>query len=107
MGGRPGRHRTTVWGLDPGPARKQQPAPSPDDGQSGVRWNGKHFGDGTMIPMARRRDPLAQTRSLLYALARLLGDVQAVRKGPRAVARRIARRAAGRAAGRLLGRLFR
>lgn len=44
-------------------------------------------------------------RSALYALARAMGDVQAVRKGT--VGKRIMRRAAGRVTGRLLGRLFR
>jgi hypothetical protein len=44
-------------------------------------------------------------RSFLYMLARLLGDVQAVRRGR--VGRRVMRRAAGRATGRGLGRLFR
>lgn len=44
-------------------------------------------------------------RSLLYALARLLGDVNAVKRGK--VGRRIGRRIVGRATGRLLGRLFR
>ena len=39
-------------------------------------------------------------RRFLYFLARLLGDVSAVRKG------RVARRVARRAAGRGLGRLF-
>jgi hypothetical protein len=48
---------------------------------------------------------MAGFRSMLYMLARLLGDVQAVRRGR--VGRRIARRAAGRATGRGLGRLFR
>jgi ubiquinone biosynthesis protein UbiJ len=43
-------------------------------------------------------------RSLLYALARFLGDVNAVRRGR--VTRRIARRIAGRVTGRALGRLF-
>jgi hypothetical protein len=43
-------------------------------------------------------------RSFLYALARLLGDVNAVRRGR--VGRRIARRIAGKATGRALGRLF-
>lgn len=46
-----------------------------------------------------------RTRSVLYKLARLLGDVQAVKRGR--VARRVGRRVAGRATGRLLGRLFR
>lgn len=43
-------------------------------------------------------------RSSLYLMARLLGDINAVRKGR--VGRRIARRAAGKATGRLLWRLF-
>jgi len=44
-------------------------------------------------------------RSFLYFLARLLGDVNAVRRGR--VGRRIGRRIVGRSAGRWLGRLFR
>ncbi len=44
-------------------------------------------------------------RSLLYRLARFLGDVQAVEKGR--VGKRIARRLAGKVTGRLLSRLFR
>ena len=43
-------------------------------------------------------------RSLLYLLGRVLGDVNAAKKGR--VGRRIARRAAGRAAGTGLGKLF-
>lgn len=46
-----------------------------------------------------------RTRSFLYRLARLLGDIQAVRKGR--IGRRVARRVTGRATGRLLGRIFR
>lgn len=47
-------------------------------------------------------------RGFLYALAKILGDVQAV-KSPRknAVPKRIARRIVGKATGRLIGRLFR
>ncbi len=48
---------------------------------------------------------ISKSRSALYLLARLLGDVQAVRRGR--VGERVARRVAGRAAGRLLGALFR
>ena len=44
------------------------------------------------------------TRGFLYWLARLLGDINAVRRGR--VGRRVARRVAGRAAGRGLGKLF-
>ncbi len=46
-----------------------------------------------------------RTRGLLYWLARILGDVNAVQRGR--VGRRIGRRAAGRVTGRGLGRLFR
>jgi hypothetical protein len=44
------------------------------------------------------------TRGLLYLLAKLLGDLQAARKGR--VGKRIARRAAGRATGKGLRRLL-
>jgi hypothetical protein len=46
-------------------------------------------------------------RAWCYALARFLGDVNAIRRGPRAMGRRVLRRAAGRATGRMLGKLFR
>jgi hypothetical protein len=46
-----------------------------------------------------------RTRGLLYTLARLLGDVNAVQRGR--VGRRVGRRVTGRATGRALGRLFR
>ena len=44
-------------------------------------------------------------RGVLYALARLLGDINAVEKGR--IPRRIARRMAGRVTGRFLRKLFR
>jgi hypothetical protein len=50
---------------------------------------------------------LSMLRSCWYLMARLLGDAQAVRKGPHAMAKRLVRRAAGKATGRLLGRVFR
>lgn len=53
----------------------------------------------------RRRDGIAATRSFLYALARLLGDVQAVKKGR--VGRRLGRRISGKATGRALRKAFR
>lgn len=56
--------------------------------------------------MARKRSSISQARGFLYGLARLLGDIQAVSKGPGATARRMGRRAAGKATGRALGRLF-
>jgi len=43
-------------------------------------------------------------RSLLYGLAKLLGDANAVKQGK--VGRRIARRGAGKLTGRGLGKLF-
>jgi hypothetical protein len=45
-----------------------------------------------------------KTRGFLYALAKFLGDVNAVKKGT--IGKRIARRAAGKITGRALGRLF-
>ena len=47
---------------------------------------------------------LNKTRGFLYWLARLLGDVNAVKRGT--VGKRIARRAAGRATGKTLRKLF-
>lgn len=43
-------------------------------------------------------------RGWLYRIARLMGDVNAVKK--RKVARRVGRRAAGKATGRLFRRIF-
>ena len=54
--------------------------------------------------MARRRSGISSARGLLYSLARILGDVNAVQKGT--VGKRIARRVVGRATGRALWRLF-
>lgn len=45
-----------------------------------------------------------RTRSGLYRIARLLGDVNAVRK--KKVGKRVLRRAAGKGAGRLLRKLL-
>lgn len=45
-----------------------------------------------------------KTRGALYFLARILGDVNAVKKGT--VGKRIARRATGKATGRALRKLF-
>ncbi len=56
--------------------------------------------------MAKKKSSLSQARGLLYGLARLLGDMSAVSKGPKATAKRVGRRAAGKATGRILGRLF-
>jgi hypothetical protein len=48
---------------------------------------------------------VAKFRGVLYALARLLGDITAVEKGQ--IPRRIVRRMAGKVTGRFLGKLFR
>lgn len=54
---------------------------------------------------------IQKIRSVLYALAKYLGDAQALQQQARgkdgAIRRRIARRATGYVTGRLLGRLFR
>lgn len=46
-------------------------------------------------------------RSLLYQFARLLGDINAVQRGPSAVARRYVRRVTYRHVSRMLRRLLR
>jgi hypothetical protein len=57
--------------------------------------------------MPRRRSVISALRSLLYTLARLLGDISAVRRGPEAMVKRLARRQAGRMTSRVLGKWFR
>ncbi len=47
---------------------------------------------------------ISKTRSALYKAARILGDVQAVKKGR--VGKRLLRRTTGRATSRLLKKLF-
>lgn len=54
----------------------------------------------------KKKSGISQTRSALYGLAKLLGDVQAVSKGPEAIVKRVARKAAGKATARGLGKLF-
>jgi hypothetical protein len=51
---------------------------------------------------------LSQFRSKLYALAKILGDLQAVtHKNPgKAIPKRIGRRIAGKITGRLMGAIF-
>ncbi|TQM89554.1 hypothetical protein [Roseinatronobacter monicus] len=48
---------------------------------------------------------IGKTRGFLYFLAKLLGDVNAVKRGT--VGKRIARRVVGRATGRGIGKIFR
>lgn len=58
--------------------------------------------------MARRKgSSWSRTRSLLYGFARTIGDMEALGKGPEALARRLLRRAVGKATGRLFSKLFR
>ena len=57
--------------------------------------------------MARQRNLWRGTRSSLYRTARIMGDLEAIAKGPKAMARRAGRRAAGRSFGGLLRKLFR
>ena len=51
---------------------------------------------------------LSKFRSKLYALAKILGDVQAVahKKPAKAIPKRIGRRIAGKITGRLMGSIF-
>jgi hypothetical protein len=56
--------------------------------------------------VARRGMGFSGFRGLLYKLARFLGDVRAVEKGPAGMERRAVRRVAGRVTGRGLRKLF-
>lgn len=47
---------------------------------------------------------ISKIRSILYFLARILGDINAVRRGR--IVERVARRATGRVTGKFLQRLF-
>ncbi|NLK00494.1 MAG: hypothetical protein GX318_04575 [Clostridia bacterium] len=50
---------------------------------------------------------IRKTRSTLYKVARILGDVEAVTSGdPKKITRRMGRKTAGRATGRIMRRLF-
>lgn len=48
---------------------------------------------------------IGKIRSFLYLLARILGDVNAIKRGR--IGKRIGRRATGKLTGRILSRLFR
>jgi len=52
------------------------------------------------------RNSISGFRSFLYALARFLGDVDAVSKGSKATQKPIGRRIVGRATGKALRNLF-
>lgn len=49
---------------------------------------------------------IPKTRRTLYKSARILGDIQAIRKGPKAILKRMIRKRAGRGLGRGLKRLL-
>ena len=57
--------------------------------------------------MPRWRSVISVLRSFLYGLAKLLGNMQAVRRGPEAMVKRLAPRQAGRVTSRMLWRWFR
>jgi hypothetical protein len=57
--------------------------------------------------MPRRRSAISALRSFLYGLVKLLGNMEAVRRGPEAMVKRLARRQAGRVTSRMLWRWFR
>jgi hypothetical protein len=57
--------------------------------------------------MPRWRSAISALRSILYGLAKLLGNMQAVRRGPEAMVKRLARRQAGRMTSRMPWRWFR
>ena len=48
---------------------------------------------------------ISKIRGILYFMAKLLGDINAVRRGT--IGQRIGRRLAGKVTGRLMGKLFR
>jgi len=64
-----------------------------------AKWLRRKIGRGGAEEMS-----INKTRGLLYWLAKLLGDINAVQKGR--VGKRIIRRAAGKGTGRILGKLF-
>ena len=47
---------------------------------------------------------MAEIRSLIYTIEKLMGDYNAVKKGK--VGRRVGRRVAGKATGKAMGKLF-
>jgi hypothetical protein len=55
----------------------------------------------------RKRARPRSLRSWLYALARFMGDVNAIRRGPSRIVRRLGRKAVGRMAGRTINQIFR
>jgi hypothetical protein len=58
-----------------------------------------------VLEMARRRVVFGKSRSELYGVAKLMGDVNAIQEGT--VGKRIVRRVVGKFTGRTLGKLFR
>ena len=57
--------------------------------------------------MARKKlFTIAKTRRNLYGAARILGDINAIKRGPKAIIKRTLRKQAGRGLGRGLKRLL-
>lgn len=50
---------------------------------------------------------MPRIRSATYRAVRVMGDVNAIRRGPRAVVKRAGRKVAGRLFGSIMGRLLR
>ena len=50
---------------------------------------------GVRMAMARKKSGISQVRGFLYGLAKLLGDISALSKGPKATGKRIGYRARG------------
>jgi hypothetical protein len=54
----------------------------------------------------KRRNQINNVRGLMYQSARLLGDANAVSKGPTAIEKRVVRRVIGREVGKTMWRLL-
>lgn len=64
--------------------------------------NTKDFGGEKM---ARKSFSISKIRSAMYQSAKILGDIEAVSKGPKAVEKRVKRRLFGKFFGRIMRKL--
>ena len=55
--------------------------------------------------MARKSFSISKIRSAMYQSAKILGDIEAVSKGPKAVEKRVKRRLFGKFFGRIMRKL--
>lgn len=80
--------------------------PAAKDADSCAQGRVSHLA-ATMRSVRNRQErmSISKTRSLFYRIARVLGDVQAVRRGR--VGKRVSRRLVGRSTGRALRKLLR